>query len=245
MRIRFGIALIAWTGLFQSLPTELQSASLQVSPVSIELQAPAAAATLKLNNEGATPLNAQIRVFRWSQVNGEDKLEPTEDVVASPPIASLAPRTDYTVRLVRVAKRPVAAGETYRLLVDELPDAKGQRNGVVNLVLRYSIPVFFYPREAAASKLAWSIEQHNGRVSVAARNDGDRHVRISVLKVQDGNGSTVSFGNGLTGYVLGRSTMRWLAPASAHRVALGSSVVITAQSDYGPINAAPSMQPSR
>lgn len=86
----------------------------------MEVLSPAAAATFTLHNEGTSPLNAQIRVFRWSQVNGEEKLEPTTDVVASPPIAALAPKTDYTIRIVRVSKQPVATGETYRLFVDEI-----------------------------------------------------------------------------------------------------------------------------
>jgi fimbrial chaperone protein len=46
---------------------------------------------------GAAPINAQIRVFKWAQENGEEKLEPTEEVVASPPLATLAPNTDYTI----------------------------------------------------------------------------------------------------------------------------------------------------
>src|SRR2546425_2088988 len=201
--MRVSTFAILGTAFLVPLPTSLQAASLQVSPVSIEVPAPGAAATLKLRNEGTNPLNAQIRVFRWIQVNGEEKLEPTDDVVASPPITNLAPKTDYTVRLVRVTRRPVTNGESYRLLVDELPDPTTQRNRVVTLVLRYSIPVFFYPRDPAEAKLTWAVEQRNGRAYVSATNSGDRHVRVSTLKLSDGNGSAVSFGNGLTGYVLG------------------------------------------
>jgi fimbrial chaperone protein len=35
------------------------------------------------------PVNVQIRVFRRSQNDGEERLEPTEDVVASPPRSPL------------------------------------------------------------------------------------------------------------------------------------------------------------
>jgi fimbrial chaperone protein len=233
------------TALLMSVPTPGQAASLQVAPVSIEVQAPSAAATLQLRNVGTTPLNAQIRVFRWVQVNGQEKLEPTDDVVVSPPITSLAPKTDYTVRLVRVAKQPVSRGENYRLLVDELPDPAAQRNRTVNLVLRYSIPVFFYSRDTTDAQLVWSIEQRSGHVYVSAVNNGDRHVRISDLKLQDGNGMTVPFGNGLTGYVLGNSVMRWEAPGKTHQLVASSSVAISAQGDRGPIHATPTAQPVR
>jgi fimbrial chaperone protein len=233
------------TALFMSAPTLLQAASLQVSPVGVEVQAPGAAATITLRNEGATALNAQIRVFRWVQLAGEEKLEPTDDVVASPPITTLAPSADYTVRIVRVTKEPLSAAEGYRLLVDELPDSAARRNRVVTLVLRYSIPVFFYPRDAAEAKLAWSVEQRSGRVYVSATNDGDRHVRISALKLRDDGGTVASFGSGLIGYVLGRSTMRWTAAASTNQSRIGRSIVISAQGDFGPINASPSEQPIR
>ena len=210
----------------------------------MEVLSPAAAATFTLHNEGTSPLNAQIRVFRWSQVNGEEKLEPTTDVVASPPIAALAPKTDYTIRIVRVSKQPVATGETYRLFVDEIPDPKSRRNRVISLVMRYSIPVFFYPRDTTDAKLTWSIEQHGGKVLVSATNRGDRHVRISALTLHDDTGATASFGKGLTGYVLGRSTMRWVAPGNAHRLRVNGSVGIAAQGDHGPIDAKSSTQPA-
>jgi fimbrial chaperone protein len=243
MRVRAATILV--TASFMSLSTSPQAASLQVSPVSVEVLAPAAAATITLRNEGANLLNAQIRVFRWSQVNGEEKLEPTNDVVASPPITSLAPKTDYTVRLVRVIKQPVSVGESYRLFVDELPEPAARQNRVVTLVMRYSIPVFFYPRDRADAKLGWSVEQRDRRVYVSATNAGDRHVRISALTLHDGNGTTASFGSGLTGYVLARSTMRWEAPGNIHRLGNGNTVVISAQSDSGPINVSPSAQPAR
>ncbi len=216
-----------------------------MAPVSIEVPAPGAAATLQLRNVGTAPLNAQIRVFRWVQKNGQEKLEPTDDVVASPPITSLAPKTDYTVRLIRVTKQPITGGESYRLFVDELPDPASRRNGAVTLVLRYSIPVFFYPREATDAKLVWSVEQRGGRVYVSAANHSDRHARISALKLQDSSGATVNFGNGLTGYVLGRSVMRWVAPGKAQKLVASSSIAIFAQSDRGPIHATPSLQPAR
>ena len=117
--------------------------SLQVAPVLVDVAAPGAASTVTLRNEGTTPINAQIRVYRWSLVNGKEQLEPTDDVVASPPSVTLSPKGQYVTRIVRVSKQPVVGEESYRLLVDQLPDLSQQRNGAVNLLVRYSIPVFF------------------------------------------------------------------------------------------------------
>jgi fimbrial chaperone protein len=210
-----------------------------------DVQAPGAAAIITLRNDGADPLNAQIRVFRWVQVNGEERLEPTDDVVASPPITTMAPRTNQTVRLVRVTKRPAAAGESYRLLVDELPEAKARQQRAVAIVVRYSIPVFFYPRDAAAARLTWSLGRSGGRDYITATNDGDRHVRVSALNLHDASGATISLGNGLAGYVLGRSTMRWAVPGNSQRLNPANSIMISAQGDSGPIHASLATQPVR
>ena len=216
-----------------------QAASLQVAPVGIEVAAPGTASTVKLRNEGTTAINAQIRVFRWVQSNGEEKLEPTEDLVASPPMAHLGPGAEYTVRLVRVTKQPVAAEESYRLLIDELPDQKAQGNRVINLILRYSIPVFFFQPDAAAPRVQWSVEQRDGKVRVSAVNAGDRHVRVAGLSIRDRNGTSISFGSGLTGYVLGHSGMHWAAPIAPRKLTVDSSIVISAIGDAGPIHASP------
>ena len=218
------------------------AASLQVAPVSVEVSAPGAAATITLRNEGTTALNAQIRVFRWVQLNGEEKLEATADVIASPPITKLVPKTDYTVRLVRVSKQPLSTGESYRLFVDELPDPKARQNGVVTLVMRYSIPVFFEPAGYRNPQVSWSIRQQGGRAFVSATNSGDRRVRISRLRLQDAKGTTVSFGDGLTGYVLGHSTMQWVAPRNAQRLSARGVILISSVGDLGPISAKASIE---
>src|SRR3954452_13043999 len=111
----YGCAILL-AGVMIASSASVQAASLQVSPVNIEVQAPGAAAILKLRNEGTTPINAQIRVFRWTQTNGLERLEPATDGGARPRTAALAAKTDYTVRLVRVSKQPVASGESYRLM---------------------------------------------------------------------------------------------------------------------------------
>jgi fimbrial chaperone protein len=144
----------AWlTALLISPCGTPHAASLQVAPVLVEVPAPGATATLKLRNEGSQPLDAQIRVFQWTQVDGADVLTPTNDVAASPPVANLRPNTDYTVRIVRTKKEPVAKEEAYRLLIDELPQATPGTASGVNIALRYSIPVFFTAQVGAPPKL--------------------------------------------------------------------------------------------
>ena len=235
--------LILAAGLLLGALSSAQAGSLQVEPVLLDVTAPGATSTVTLRNEGTTPIEAQIRVFRWSLVNGHEKLEPTDDIVASPPVVTLTPKANYVARIVRVAKSPVVAEESYRLLVDQLPDLSQQKNGTINLLVRYSIPVFFGAVDKKSSKIAWSVTTSSNKVTVMANNSGDRRLRISALNLRDASGKNLSFGPGLAGYALGRSTVSWTAPARGF--AANGSATISAQSDGGPIQAMASVTPSR
>src|SRR5688500_4736362 len=93
-------------------------ASLQVSPTSVTLQAPQNADGLTLTNTGTAPLHAQVRVFRWTQQDNEEKLEPTRDLAISPPMLQLAPGAQQLVRIIRLGSPPMDAETSYRLIVD-------------------------------------------------------------------------------------------------------------------------------
>src|SRR6266508_5911005 len=83
-------------GLLLASQPRAAAATLQVAPVLVEVMAPSMASTLTLRNDGRDPVFAQIRVFRWTQEGGQERLEPTDEVVASPPSVTLARNTDYT-----------------------------------------------------------------------------------------------------------------------------------------------------
>jgi fimbrial chaperone protein len=213
------------------------AASLQVQPALVDITAPAGASTVTLRNAGERPINVQIRVFRWSQSNGVETLQPTDDVVASPPAVELAPGVAYVARIVRVAKRPVVGEESYRLFIDELPDDAAAKSGTVKLLVRYSIPVFFAAPDRSPPDVSWSVVNVDGQVVVFAKNAGVARMRISELKVRDEAGREISFGKGLVGYALGRSTMGWAAPSIGRRFAASGRVSISAQGTDGAIDA--------
>jgi len=238
MRSTFAtIAAAAVLALCSQAPA--RAASLQVEPILVDVTAPGAASTVTLHNTGTTPINAQVRVFRWTMINGEEKLEPTNDVVASPPSVTLAPDGKYVTRVVRVSKQPVVGEESYRLLVDQLPDLAQQKNGSVNLMIRYSIPVFFGAPNKKNPTVTWSLAVKGDKVTVMAHNSGDRRLRIAGLTLHDQHGKSIKLGDGLNGYALGQSTKSWTIPA--HGFAANGSASISAQSDGGPVQAVASI----
>ena len=214
----------------------VQAATLQVSPVNVDVKAPALATTITLRNLDSTPINTQIRVFKWSQQDGKDVLVPTQDVVASPPAAQLKPGADYPVRVVRAGRQPIEGEEAYRLLVDQVPDSIAGKGDAVNFAIRYSIPVFF-SKPAAAPQIAWRATVDGGHLVLTGLNAGQKRLRVSALQVTDGKGKAVNFGDGLVGYVLGRSAMRWTSRSIPKGFAANSPLTISLKGDNGPVKA--------
>jgi fimbrial chaperone protein len=225
--------LAALTGSTQ----DASAAQLRVEPVLLEMNAPVAAGTLTLHNDEEGEVTIQTRVLRWSQTAGKETLEPTADVVASPPAVTLMPGADYVVRIVRVAKQPARGEESYRIIVDQLPRAVRQQTRSVNLLIRQSIPVFFRGREVSLPTVTWSISSDAGKIVVAASNSGGERLRIASLRLKDSSGATISFGKGLVGYVLGQSSMSWIAPNNPRGFGSSGPVSITAETDKGPTHA--------
>lgn len=209
------------------------AATLQVSPVLIDVNGEGGAEKVTLRNLGDRPLNAQIRLFKWTQKDGRDVLEPTREVVASPPIAAIGPNGEQIVRVVRVDRTPLAGEASYRLIVDQLPEQVAPTKSGVSFLMRYSVPVFFASKASSAAALSWQVEARNGAVFVTASNPGSRRVRVAELDVSSQSGATIASRKGLVGYVLGSSTATW--QLSGVSLAKGATVRIEARGDDGPI----------
>jgi fimbrial chaperone protein len=198
------------------------AATLQISPVTIEFSAAEVATGLTLRNPGDAPLYGQVRVFQWSEAQGEDVLTPTGDVIASPPLIEIAPHSDQLVRLVRTnasattsASPPVE--QSYRILIDELPAPGTPGAEGVTIRLRYSVPVFVDAPGAGAAKplLAWRLVQGPQGYVLRADNAGTRRAQIAAVSLFDEAGHHWDVTRGLLGYALARQSRQWSVPVPA------------------------------
>jgi fimbrial chaperone protein len=210
-------------------------ASLRVTPASLDISWPVAASTLTLRNDSERPLHVQVRIFRWKLSAGQMALEPTADVVVSPPAAALLPNQDYTVRVVRTNRSPVSSEESYRILVDELPGPATAKSSGVRFALRYSIPVFFSQPNAAATNVEWSAQVRGNMITLAAANNGGRRQRITNFRLLNGDNVIVRR-DGLFGYVLSGSIASW-AFSNISTDQRGGPLKIMAETENGPITA--------
>jgi fimbrial chaperone protein len=168
--------------LFSALPvmanepsTISPSTILDVAPTTLDLK-PGAAGLFFITNHGERPVTVQIEAADWRQENGRDVTMPSQDLLASPPLAHIAPGARQSVR---VMARPPGDGEhAYRLLVSELPDADAGGDGV-HVLLQFSVPVFVRHDPHAAPQLSWSA----ARGRLIAANTGAQTVKLDSVTV--------------------------------------------------------------
>jgi len=233
---RKALLAILFGGAATAAPRAWAAAALQIAPVLLEIPAGGATTSLNIVNQDSRPAAVQFRLFRWRQSEGAETLTPTEDVVASPPIATVGPRANLTVRVIRVASGAVASEESYRLVVDQLPDNGGGGRSIVSILLRQVLPVFFEPAEPGSPDVVWSLGRVRHNYVLRARNSGGRRLRIARLALSR-DGASVALGGGLFGYALAHSDMSWTLPAQRASFAAGARVTLRGDSDVGVLRA--------
>lgn len=208
--------------------------SVRISPIGVDLAPNERAQSLTITNIDSETSNMQVRIFKWTQVDGQDHLEPTTEIAISPPFLAVPAGKSYTVRVVRAAVQPEAGEASYRLFVDEIPKpaTPGSQDQSVRMVLRASMPVFVTNKSARAD-LSWRIWQDKDGLHAEARNSGLRHAKISALTLHRANGQTIRMSEGLAGYVLGGAIRRFDLKATDGfpRLVAGEKLSITAQND--------------
>lgn len=234
---------LAGLGMLAALP--VGAASLQVAPISVELEAGEQAEALWLSNTGDQPIQAQVRVMAWSQDAAADRLEPSRELLPSPPIVRIAPGQRQLVRIVRPQAGAVPSERAFRLLVDELPDPGQPASSGLQFLLQYSVPVFVLPAGATrqdapgpraptdASTLSTVVEGTGKDARMTVVNLGTRRVRLSDLVRVDAAGAETPLIAGLVGYVLAGQRMHWplSLPADGLR---GASLRVRLNDDQDP-----------
>ncbi|RKR54244.1 fimbrial chaperone protein [Yokenella regensburgei] len=200
---------------------------LQIAPVSLTLQGTQNADGIWLSNEGGAPLNAQVRVWRWTQSGNNDRLDNAQGLAISPPMLALAPGEKQLVRVIRTGPANPNVEDAWRLSIDELPPAKREKNQI-QFVMRYSVPVFIQPAGVAnaAPRLQWRLVAADGKAFVEVNNQGNSHAQLAQATFVQANGARKVISPGLLGYVLPGSTMRWIIPVSAGDAQRGGKVEV-------------------
>jgi fimbrial chaperone protein len=194
----------------------VMASGLQVSPISLSLQARENASGLTLSNTGDNVVHAQVRVYHWSQDETGDQLTLSRGLLASPPMIELNPSEKQLIRIIRATAPPQGSGaveDSYRVLVNELPIKSPDQKSGLQFALSYSLPVFVQPVGVikTSPKLQWSthVQPDGKQVKLRVHNSGNGNAQLASLSFVDTVGTSINVHKGLLGYVLPGATMYW------------------------------------
>lgn len=207
--------------------------ALSVLPVNVQMAPGQGAATITVTNRGDQETSVQVRAFSWAQAGDEDKLTPSDALLVSPPISTIAPGGTQLVRLV-LRKPPQDKESTYRIVLDQIPPPAVP--GVVRVVLRISIPVFSQPLVRALPHLQFQIAHDAGKAYLVASNDGSHHEVLRDIVISTADGNKIKVGAGVSPYILAGSVRRWPLELPESDAPRTDTLHLSAREDSGTIN---------
>jgi len=202
--------------------------SVVIWPINPVIESGERATPLRLENPGKAPILMQIRIFGWQQIDGEDRFVEQKDVTGTPPMVRIEAGQQQLIRLTRIAPSPAGTEQSYRIIIDEIPQAAaaaptetgepGQLAGAaIQFRMRYSVPLFTYgegadiapAKKQAAVKpaLQWRVIKADGATQLEIRNPGATHSRLAGVVMKSAGASTKV--EGAHGYILAGATMRF------------------------------------
>lgn len=227
---RFGLA-----ALFAA--TLAGAASFSVLPVRVELAAKNPVGALTVRNNGNEAAVVQLEASQWTQADGKDAYLATRDILATPPIFTIAPGASQIVRVGLRRNVDPTQELSYRLFLQEVPPAPAADFKGLRMVLRMSVPVFVAPiadPAKPADRLEWRAGMRGGRTELSVTNRGTRHVEFTRLELDRAADHAALFRQYVQTYVLPGQRQSWpieLAPMPA----LGTALRLDAASDAGAI----------
>lgn len=178
---------------------------IQVAPVLVNLSPERSISSVRIRNGREEPISFEVDAYAWTQVNGEDVLTPTTDLIVAPAVFEISADGEQTLRLGTRAANPNSES-AYRIVLRELPNP--HRSGVaLGFTLEMSMPVFVTPR-GAHSDVTTQVEQDR----IVLTNTGASYAQISLMNGEQRVPSPR--------YLLAGTTVEVEAPQGAQQVQL-------------------------
>lgn len=158
--------------------------AMTISPVRVELSPAQRVVSVTISNPSDQAMNFQVETLAWSQPDGSNHYQPTEDLLVAPPIATIPPQGSQIFRVM--LRRPLSGTvePTYRLILEDVSEVLNPKSGVVAFRFRHSLPVYVTPPGEAKAAPRWSrCTAAAGKGCVRLDNDGNRHILVSALTV--------------------------------------------------------------
>jgi fimbrial chaperone protein len=221
-----GLALIVgW-------PAPVGAGSFQVTPVTSTLTSGHAIEAFTIRNTGDSPGVVQVELERWSQDGGKDRLEPTEELLATPPLFRIGAGEAQVVRVGLRHRHDESSEIDYRVIFAEVPPPPAPGFRGLAVALHLSVPLFVQPKQVSQSMSWHLVRGSDGSMRLEVMNTGNAHVKIGDWSLSALDDVSPLAGSQTPRYVLAGQSVSWPLPPSKllHQ---GDSATLSAHTEAG------------
>lgn len=162
-------------------------AQVGVAPIRVDFSQGRLNGAITISNDTDRTLTMQPTPMLWEQEpDGTDRLTPTRDVIAAPPLVEIPPKQKQVIRVALRAAGPRDKERHYRLLVREVQPERAQGQVALQFALHLSIPIFAYsPPNATTDGVEILAGRMNssGSLPLTVKNHGPSHVQVKEVKL--------------------------------------------------------------
>jgi fimbrial chaperone protein len=181
----------------------------------VHLSDAAPTAALTVENSGAAPVVVQLQLMQWSAAGAEDRYQPSDEVVAMPPIMTIRPGEPQIIRMGLTRAVDPQRELAYRLYIEEVPPPPSAGYQGLQVALRIGVPVFVAPAAPAEPLLQWrAVRGGADTVTLYATNVGTAHERLLELTLQAPGTDRPLAVRQAVGDLLPGQSRRWLITTS-------------------------------
>ena len=231
--LQAGVACLVLLGLADRALASVFS----VTPTRLVLTTDQKSALLTVSNDSDRAVRFQLSIFTWDQNDdGSMKLGPTSDIVFYPPLLTLAAKETRQIR-VGTQIRPAAVERSYRLFVEELPNADEAPSSAnaVKMRTRIGIPVFVQGAKPAPAPKIERVAAEDGAVNFDVRNLGNTHTVVQTVQIRGLSAAgREQFTTSATGwYLLAQQRQVFRVAIDPAQCGLATRLVVTVTTDDG------------
>lgn len=164
-----------------------QGGEFNINPIRVYLDSKSKSGTVAVENLGDEVLTVQATMNSWAQEDGkEDMIVPTDDLIVSPPIFKVQPKSKQTVRIANLKKPDARLEGAYRLYLQEVPPPRRPDQPGMSVAVRVSLPIFIAPTDVKTQALLkWKAQPLNAKnIRLILANSGNAHIQVTGISVK-------------------------------------------------------------
>ncbi len=193
------------------ITAEAQTNGIAFSPLKVEFKSPQNVESITINNNSNEQKVYQIDLLQWNQENGKEILTKTKNLIASPLVVKINPRSKQIIRLGTKGLEQTSQEQAYRIIFNQIP-LNGPKG--VQVLTNISIPIFVQAKNDLDLKnvsqyVMMKPRSQNGKLTnLYIQNNFNEHIKVIGTKITQ-NGKLINTEKKLN-YVLPSKTSDYL-----------------------------------